>query len=78
MAQQGRIQDILKHPNSLTLYRMASIPGIIVLLLFPNKYSTFLAALVFSAAAITDYLDGYLARRWGLESNIGKFMDPLA
>lgn len=78
MAQQGRIQNILKHPNSLTLYRMAAIPGIIVLLLFPNKYCTFLAALVFSAAAITDYLDGYLARKWNLESNIGKFMDPLA
>jgi CDP-diacylglycerol---glycerol-3-phosphate 3-phosphatidyltransferase len=57
---------------------MATIPGIIVLLLFPNKYCTFMAALVFSAAAITDYLDGYLARKWNLESNIGKFMDPLA
>jgi len=79
MARQYRIQDILKHPNTLTLYRMAAIPGIVVLLFFPkNKYFTFLAALIFSAAAITDYLDGYLARKWHLESSIGKFLDPLA
>lgn len=78
MKSSSRIQDILKHPNTLTMYRMAVIPAIIVLLLFPNRYCTFLAAVLFSAAAITDYLDGYLARRWGLVSNIGKFMDPLA
>jgi CDP-diacylglycerol---glycerol-3-phosphate 3-phosphatidyltransferase len=79
MGQRGRIQSILRHPNSMTLYRMAAIPAIVVLLFFPkNEYCTFLAALVFSAAAITDYLDGYLARKWHLESNIGKFLDPLA
>ncbi|MGB5158014.1 CDP-alcohol phosphatidyltransferase family protein [Desulfobacterium sp. N47] len=74
----SRILYILKHPNSLTIYRMAAIPAIVVFLLFQNKYFTLIAALLFSAAAITDYLDGYLARRWGLVSNIGKFMDPLA
>jgi len=57
---------------------MAAIPAIVIFLFFPNKYCTLTAALIFSAAAITDYLDGYLARRWGLVSNIGKFMDPLA
>jgi CDP-diacylglycerol--glycerol-3-phosphate 3-phosphatidyltransferase len=71
----GKIRNILGHPNSLTLYRMAAIPGIVALLFFPkNRYCTFLAALVFSAAAITDYLDGYLARKWHLESSIGKFL----
>ncbi|MBU3949591.1 MAG: CDP-diacylglycerol--glycerol-3-phosphate 3-phosphatidyltransferase [Proteobacteria bacterium] len=78
MTNSSRILYILKHPNSLTIYRMAAIPAIVVFLLFQNKYFTLIAALLFSAAAITDYLDGYLARRWGLVSNIGKFMDPLA
>ena len=65
-------------PNYLTLYRIASIPVLIVLLLFSNKVCAFLAALVFSAASITDLLDGLMARRHGLESTLGKFLDPLA
>ncbi len=65
-------------PNYLTLYRIASIPVLIVLLLFSNKVCAFLAALVFSAASITDFLDGLMARRHGLESTLGKFLDPLA
>ena len=47
-------------------------------MLFPNRISTFIAAMLFSAAAITDYLDGYIARRFGLVSNLGKVMDPVA
>ena len=65
-------------PNQLTLYRIASIPVLILLLLFSNKVSSFLAAVVFSAASITDLLDGHFARRHGLESTFGKFLDPLA
>ena len=73
-----KIKSLLSHPNSLTLYRIAAIPGIVILLLFPNKLCTFVAALLFSAAAITDFLDGFYARRRGLISNFGKIMDPLA
>lgn len=47
-------------------------------MLFPNRITTFSAALLFSAAAITDYFDGYFARRFGLVSNLGKVMDPVA
>ena len=65
-------------PNQLTLYRIASIPVLVVLLLFSNKVCAFLAAIVFSAASLTDLLDGMFARRRGLESTLGKFMDPLA
>ncbi len=54
------------------------MPVIVILLLFPNKLCTFIAALIFSAAAITDYLDGYLARRRGLVTDLGKVMDPVA
>jgi CDP-diacylglycerol--glycerol-3-phosphate 3-phosphatidyltransferase len=65
-------------PNHLTLYRIASIPVLIVLLLFSNKVCALLAAIVFSAASLTDLLDGLFARRRGLESTLGKFLDPLA
>jgi len=72
------LKDKLSHPNSLTMYRIIAAPVLVILLLFPNRICTFLAALLFSAAAITDYLDGYWARRYGLVSNFGKIMDPLA
>ncbi|OQY59849.1 MAG: CDP-diacylglycerol--glycerol-3-phosphate 3-phosphatidyltransferase [Desulfobacteraceae bacterium 4572_88] len=75
----GKIVNVLTHPNTLTLFRMAAAPGIVVLLLFPKSgFCTFLAALLFSAAAITDYLDGYFARQRGLITDFGKAMDPLA
>jgi CDP-diacylglycerol--glycerol-3-phosphate 3-phosphatidyltransferase len=47
-------------------------------MLFPNRVSCWVAAILFSAAAITDYFDGYFARRFGLVSNLGKVMDPVA
>jgi len=68
----------LSHPNSLTMYRILATPLLVILLMFPNRFCTFVAALLFSAAAITDYLDGLFARRMGLVSNFGKIMDPLA
>lgn len=75
----SRLFDTLSHPNSLTLFRIAAVPIIVVLLLFPEKkLCMFLAAVMFSLASITDYLDGYFARTRGLISNFGKVMDPLA
>ena len=68
----------LSEPNTLTMGRVAAIPLIVVLLYFPNRFCTFIAAMIFSAAAITDYMDGYLARTRGLESTFGKIMDPVA
>ena len=66
-------------PNTWTLFRVIPIPAIVILMLFPgSKICTFLAAVLFSAAAITDYLDGYLARRRGLVTDLGKIMDPIA
>lgn len=73
-----KIKTILSRPNSLTIFRMAASPVIVLLFLYPNRFLAFIGALFFSAAAITDYFDGYLARRQGLESNFGKIMDPLA
>ena len=72
------MKKILSHPNSLTLFRVAVVPIIVILLLFPKRSSTLIAAVLFSTAAITDYLDGFYARRQGLVSNLGKVMDPVA
>ena len=72
------LKNILSHPNGLTLFRIAVVPVIVILLLFPNRLCTFLAAMLFSAAAITDYLDGFYARRRGMVSTLGKVMDPVA
>jgi CDP-diacylglycerol---glycerol-3-phosphate 3-phosphatidyltransferase len=74
----GKIGRLLSNPNALTMFRIAAAPGIVGLLLFPNRLLSFLAALLFSAAAISDYLDGYFARTRGLVSTFGKVMDPVA
>lgn len=78
MANANKPSRISFNPNHLTLLRIAATPGIVILLLFPNRICTFLAAIIFSAAAITDYVDGYWARRKGMVSSFGKMMDPLA
>ena len=78
MISSEKLKQKLSEPNTLTMGRVAAIPLIVVLLYYPNRFCTFLAAMIFSAAAITDYLDGYLARTRGLESTFGKIMDPVA
>jgi len=65
-------------PNKLTLLRIACTPVMVVLLCFSGKTSSFLAALLFGLASITDLLDGFLARRRKMVTNFGKHFDPLA
>lgn len=65
-------------PNILTLFRIAMIPVIAVLLLSPSREAGFWACVVFAIASITDWLDGYLARRMGIVTTFGKFLDPIA
>lgn len=72
------IGKVFMHPNTLTMFRVLAVPLLIVLLLFDHRLTGFIAAVVFSLAAITDYFDGYIARRYGLVSNLGKILDPLA
>ena len=69
-------------PNKLTLVRILLVPvfmlfaGGVLLAYQPAGY--FLAGAVFAVASFTDFLDGYLARRWHLVTDFGKFADPLA
>jgi len=69
---------LLNLPNLLTLARIVAIPAVVVLLLFDTRSASFWAAAIFGAAAITDWLDGWLARRWQVVTILGKFLDPLA
>lgn len=78
MQSSQRIKALLGEPNVLTLFRILSVPLIIGLMYVPNRLTCFLAALIFSAAAITDYFDGLLARQKGMVTDLGKVMDPLA
>ena len=65
--------------NKLTLFRIGAIPLLALLLgFFPEKWPSFIAAFIFLLAAVSDGLDGYLARRGNMVSNVGKLLDPLA
>ncbi len=77
MSAKGK-KSIFNLPNSLTLFRVACIPVLVILLFFPHKATSFVAALVFALASISDLLDGFLARRQQLVTTFGKFLDPLA
>ncbi|MBQ8597995.1 MAG: CDP-diacylglycerol--glycerol-3-phosphate 3-phosphatidyltransferase [Lachnospiraceae bacterium] len=66
-------------PNKLTLIRVIMIPFFIVFLLVPiTPYDNWIALAIFILASLTDFLDGYIARKYHLVTNFGKFMDPLA
>jgi len=65
-------------PNVLTLARLAAIPVFAALILAADGGHSWPAAVLFGAAAITDQIDGFLARRWRVESAFGKIADPLA
>lgn len=69
---------LLNLPNLLTLGRIAAVPAVMICMLFDGRVTGFWAALIFGAAAITDWLDGWLARRWQIVTILGKFLDPLA
>jgi len=69
---------MLNLPNILTLSRIAFIPVLFTLLFFPGKTASFFAALCFALASLTDFLDGYFARRRNSITRLGKNLDPLA
>jgi CDP-diacylglycerol--glycerol-3-phosphate 3-phosphatidyltransferase len=69
---------LLNLPNLLTLARVAAVPVVVVLLLSDTRISGMWAAAIFGIAATTDFIDGWLARKWGVVTVLGKFLDPLA
>ena len=68
-------------PNRITLSRIFLIPVFIVVFfldVIPHGYNYIAAAAVFAVASFTDFLDGHIARKRGLVTNLGKFLDPIA
>ncbi|MCK4842925.1 MAG: CDP-diacylglycerol--glycerol-3-phosphate 3-phosphatidyltransferase [Methylococcales bacterium] len=65
-------------PNSLTISRIAMIPVLVLVYIYDNQWSNVISAIIFSLAAITDWFDGYLARKLGQLSAFGAFLDPVA
>lgn len=65
-------------PNKLTIFRVILAPVFLLLMIVDFPFHHLVAGLVFGLAAITDLLDGHLARKYGQVTNMGKFLDPLA
>lgn len=76
--QKTAKSEVLNLPNTLTGIRLACIPLVLICLTFSGRLGSFLAALFFSLAFVTDILDGFYARKYGAVTVLGKFLDPLA
>jgi CDP-diacylglycerol---glycerol-3-phosphate 3-phosphatidyltransferase len=78
-AVKRRNGETMNLPNKITIFRVIMIPIFLVFMLIPGiPNGKYIAAAIFIIAALTDLLDGYLARKYNLITNFGKFMDPLA
>jgi CDP-diacylglycerol--glycerol-3-phosphate 3-phosphatidyltransferase len=77
MATRAVSAPLARIPNALTILRLALIPVFVGLMLADDP-ANWPAGLVFAAAGVTDQVDGFLARRWRVESQFGKVADPLA
>jgi CDP-diacylglycerol--glycerol-3-phosphate 3-phosphatidyltransferase len=71
-------REFLNSPNAITLVRIAMIPVILWFTYHESRVDSFIAAMVYAVTGMTDFLDGWLARKKGLVTVIGKFLDPLA
>jgi CDP-diacylglycerol--glycerol-3-phosphate 3-phosphatidyltransferase len=78
MATRAVPAPLAQLPNALTIVRLALIPVFIALVVQAEGEASWAAGIVFGVAGITDQIDGWLARRWHVESNFGRFADPLA
>ncbi len=71
-------QDVLTLPNLLTSIRILLVPVVIILLWLGTPMMRFLSWVFYTVASVTDFFDGYLARKYGMISITGKLLDPLA
>jgi cardiolipin synthase len=65
-------------PNLLTLSRILAIPLVVASFYVPGDFARWFGCALFSAAGVTDWLDGHMARRWEQQSELGRFLDPVA
>ena len=78
MATRAVPSPLAQLPNALTVARLLLIPVFVALLVPAEGGESWAAAIVFAVAGVTDQVDGFLARRWHVESAFGKIADPLA
>jgi CDP-diacylglycerol--glycerol-3-phosphate 3-phosphatidyltransferase len=71
-------RDVFNLPNTISIVRIGVIPVLFFLLASPGPGMSLLIAVLFIAAALTDLLDGYIARRYEIVTTMGKFLDPIA
>jgi CDP-diacylglycerol--glycerol-3-phosphate 3-phosphatidyltransferase len=71
-------KDVFNLPNTISMLRLGVIPILFCLLLSPGPVMSLVITLLFIAAALTDLLDGYIARRYQIITTMGKFLDPIA
>ncbi|MFO0991673.1 MAG: CDP-diacylglycerol--glycerol-3-phosphate 3-phosphatidyltransferase [Hyphomicrobiales bacterium] len=71
-------KQVFNLPNNLTYGRLVAVPVVAALLLWGGNAARWVALLIFIVAAITDFFDGYLARKWGQQSALGRMLDPIA
>ncbi|MGI9382124.1 MAG: CDP-diacylglycerol--glycerol-3-phosphate 3-phosphatidyltransferase [Methyloligellaceae bacterium] len=69
---------VLKIPNLLTYGRIAAVPALVGCFFLEGDRAHWLALVIFAAAGVTDFLDGYLARAWAQQSSLGRMLDPIA
>ena len=70
--------DTFNLPNTITLLRICMVPFLFVLLSSPGEFWSLILAILFIIASITDFFDGYFARKYNLITTMGKFLDPIA
>jgi cardiolipin synthase len=73
-----RASRVLSLPNMLTYGRIAAVPAIVLSFYLEGFVGRWLAVLIFIAASVTDFFDGYLARVWKQQSALGRMLDPIA
>jgi phosphatidylglycerophosphate synthase len=78
MATRAVSAPLAQLPNALTIARLAIIPVFVALVIQAAGEASWAAGALFGAAGVTDQVDGWLARRWRVESQFGRFVDPLA
>jgi CDP-diacylglycerol--glycerol-3-phosphate 3-phosphatidyltransferase len=71
-------RDVFNLPNTISMLRIGVIPVLFFLLLSPGKVMSLVIAILFITAALTDLLDGYIARKYQIVTTMGKFLDPIA
>jgi CDP-diacylglycerol---glycerol-3-phosphate 3-phosphatidyltransferase len=71
-------RDVFNLPNTISMMRIGVLPALFALLFSPGATMSLVIAILFIAAALTDLLDGYIARRYQIVTTMGKFLDPIA